>query len=91
MESPARTEAILRHLATTYGVDAVQFYDNNFFLREDHARELVERMTPLEYEMVVRGARRHHDALFGRDLGGHSTFRLRHDFLWGRIGLESKP
>jgi radical SAM superfamily enzyme YgiQ (UPF0313 family) len=47
MESPARTEAILRHLATTYGVDAVQFYDNNFFLREDHARELVDRMAPL--------------------------------------------
>jgi len=47
MESPARTEAILRHLASTYGVDAVQFYDNNFFLREDHARELVERITPL--------------------------------------------
>lgn len=47
MESPARTEAILRHLATTYGVDAMQFYDNNFFLREDHAREPVERMTPL--------------------------------------------
>jgi radical SAM superfamily enzyme YgiQ (UPF0313 family) len=47
MESPARTVAILRHLATTYGVDAVQFYDNNFFLREDHGRELVERLTPL--------------------------------------------
>lgn len=47
MESPSRTEAILRHLATTYGVDAVQFYDNNFFLREDHARELAERIAPL--------------------------------------------
>ncbi len=47
MESPARTEAILRYLTTTYGVDAVQFYDNNFFLREDHARELVDRMAPL--------------------------------------------
>ena len=47
MESPARTEAILRHLTTAYGVDAVQFYDNNFFLREDHARELAERMIPL--------------------------------------------
>jgi len=47
MESPVRTEAILRHLATNFGVDAVQFYDNNFFLSEDHARELVERMTPL--------------------------------------------
>src|SRR5438477_1664100 len=48
MESPARTEAILRHLACDYGVDAVQFYDNNFFLREDHARELAERLAPLK-------------------------------------------
>ena len=47
MESPARTEAILRHLAATYGMDAVQFYDNNFFLREDHARELIDRIAPL--------------------------------------------
>ena len=47
LESPARTEQILRHLAQTYGVDAVQFYDNNFFLREDHARELVDRIAPL--------------------------------------------
>jgi anaerobic magnesium-protoporphyrin IX monomethyl ester cyclase len=48
MESPARTEQILRHLASTYGVDAVQFYDNNFFLREDHARELADRISPLK-------------------------------------------
>jgi radical SAM superfamily enzyme YgiQ (UPF0313 family) len=48
MELPARTEAILRHLACNYGVDAVQFYDNNFFLREDHARELAERLAPLK-------------------------------------------
>jgi anaerobic magnesium-protoporphyrin IX monomethyl ester cyclase len=47
MESPARTEQILRHLATTYGVDAIQFYDNNFFLKEAHARELADRMAPL--------------------------------------------
>jgi anaerobic magnesium-protoporphyrin IX monomethyl ester cyclase len=47
MESPARTEAVLRHLAQTYGVDAVQFYDNNFFLREDHTRELADRLAPL--------------------------------------------
>ncbi len=47
MEAPARTEAILRHLAVTYGMDAVQFYDNNFFLREDRARELADRITPL--------------------------------------------
>ncbi len=48
MESPARTEAILRHLAHTYGADAIQFYDNNFFLREDHARELADRLAPLK-------------------------------------------
>ena len=47
MESPSRTEAILRHLATNYGADSVQFYDMNFFLREDHARELADRLAPL--------------------------------------------
>jgi len=47
MESPARTEAILRHLVQKYGADAVQFYDNNFFLREDHTRELADRLRPL--------------------------------------------
>jgi anaerobic magnesium-protoporphyrin IX monomethyl ester cyclase len=47
MESPARTAAVLDHLQATYGINAVQFYDNNFFLREDHARELAERIAPL--------------------------------------------
>lgn len=47
MESPARTTEILRHLVTQYGADSVQFYDMNFFLREDHARDLSERLAPL--------------------------------------------
>lgn len=47
MEAPARTESILRHLTNAYGMDSVQFYDNNFFLREDHARELADRIAPL--------------------------------------------
>ena len=47
MESPGRTEAILRHLAVNYGADSVQFYDMNFFLSEDHARELADRLVPL--------------------------------------------
>ena len=47
MESPARTGAILDHLQKQYGVNSVQFYDNNFFLREDHARELAGRIAPL--------------------------------------------
>jgi anaerobic magnesium-protoporphyrin IX monomethyl ester cyclase len=48
LESPERTVAILQHLVTTYGADSVQFYDMNFFLREDHARELAERLAPLK-------------------------------------------
>lgn len=48
MEPAERTAAILRHLVKTYGADAVQFYDNNFFLREDHARELADRIAPLK-------------------------------------------
>lgn len=47
MESPVRTESVLRHLVGSYGVDAIQFYDNNFFLREDHAIELAQRITSL--------------------------------------------
>jgi anaerobic magnesium-protoporphyrin IX monomethyl ester cyclase len=55
MESPARTENILRHLANTYGVDAVQFYDNNFFLREDHTRELADRIAGLKLRWWCEG------------------------------------
>jgi anaerobic magnesium-protoporphyrin IX monomethyl ester cyclase len=55
MESPARTEGILRHLVETYGVDAVQFYDNNFFLREDHTRELADRLAPLKLRWWCEG------------------------------------
>jgi radical SAM superfamily enzyme YgiQ (UPF0313 family) len=47
METPARTADILGHLATEYGADSVQFYDMNFFMREDHARELAEQLVPL--------------------------------------------
>lgn len=47
MEAPERTEAVLRHLAQTYGADGIQFYDNNFFLREGHALELAQRIQPL--------------------------------------------
>src|ERR1700734_1723042 len=47
MESPERTARILNYLAARYGADSVQFYDMNFFLREDHARELCDRLAPL--------------------------------------------
>ena len=55
MESPARTEGTLRHLVEKYGADAVQFYDNNFFLREDHTRELADRMAPLKLRWWCEG------------------------------------
>jgi anaerobic magnesium-protoporphyrin IX monomethyl ester cyclase len=47
MEPPERTAAILTHLQREYGANAVQFYDNNFFVGEDHARELAARLEPL--------------------------------------------
>ncbi len=47
MEDPERTAAILRALKRQYGVNAVQFYDNNFFLKEEHTRDLADRLAPL--------------------------------------------
>lgn len=46
-ETPARTAQHLAYLVERHGVDGVHFYDNNFFLREDHAREMSSRLTPL--------------------------------------------
>jgi pyruvate-formate lyase-activating enzyme len=46
-QAPARTAEHLTFLAREHGMDSVHFYDNNFFVREDHARELAERLTPL--------------------------------------------
>lgn len=48
IEPPARTAAVLAQLKADYGINAVQFYDNNFFMREDTARELAERLIPLK-------------------------------------------
>jgi anaerobic magnesium-protoporphyrin IX monomethyl ester cyclase len=55
MEAPARTEGMLRHLVKNYRVDAVQFYDNNFFLKEDHTRELADRLAPLNLRWWCEG------------------------------------
>jgi hypothetical protein len=46
-QSPARTAGHLAFLAREHGMDSVHFYDNNFFIGEDHARELAERVEPL--------------------------------------------
>jgi anaerobic magnesium-protoporphyrin IX monomethyl ester cyclase len=46
-ENPSRTAQNLSYLVERHGADAVHFYDNNFFLREDHAAELCSRLVPL--------------------------------------------
>jgi radical SAM superfamily enzyme YgiQ (UPF0313 family) len=47
MQGAARTAEHLAFLAHSHGMDSVHFYDNNFFLREDVALELAERLIPL--------------------------------------------
>lgn len=47
-ESPARTEEQLRFLVEEHGIDALHFYDNNFFVDEEHAVELAGRIEPLD-------------------------------------------
>ncbi|HEY4218301.1 MAG TPA: radical SAM protein [Gemmatimonadaceae bacterium] len=46
-QAPARTAEHLRFLVESHGMDSVHFYDNNFFVSEQHARELAERIEPL--------------------------------------------
>jgi anaerobic magnesium-protoporphyrin IX monomethyl ester cyclase len=55
VEPPERTAAILTHLQREYGIDAVQFYDNNFFLRESISAELAGRITPLKLKWWCEG------------------------------------
>ncbi len=45
--SPARTAEHLRWLAREHGMDSVHFYDNNFFVREPQARDVVAHLEPL--------------------------------------------
>ncbi len=47
VEDPERTAAILKRLKERYGVNAIQFYDNNFFLGEKHTRALAAGLAPL--------------------------------------------
>jgi anaerobic magnesium-protoporphyrin IX monomethyl ester cyclase len=47
LETPERTARHLEYLVRNHGMNGVHFYDNNFFIREDHAIELCDRITPL--------------------------------------------
>ncbi len=55
MEAPERTAAILTRMKRDYAIDAVQFYDNNFFLNESHARAQAERLIPLGLRWWAEG------------------------------------
>ncbi len=54
-ESAERTAAVLGHQKQKYGIDAVQFYDNNFYLNESHARDQAERLMPLNLRWWSEG------------------------------------
>lgn len=47
VQAPERTAGHLAFLVREHGMDSVHFYDNNFLVKEDHARELAERLIPL--------------------------------------------
>jgi radical SAM superfamily enzyme YgiQ (UPF0313 family) len=46
-QSAARVEAAVRRYVSEWGVDAVEFYDNNFFTSEARCAEVAERLRPL--------------------------------------------
>jgi anaerobic magnesium-protoporphyrin IX monomethyl ester cyclase len=54
-EAPERTGAVLAALKRDYKIDAVQFYDNNFFLNENHARKQAELMAGLGLRWWAEG------------------------------------
>ncbi len=47
-QSAARTAAVAEKLVRVHGANAVEFYDNNFFVQEDRIAEFSERVTPLD-------------------------------------------
>ena len=46
-QSAERTANVVRRLVTQYGADAVEFYDNNFFVHEARTAEFAERIADL--------------------------------------------
>ena len=46
-QSPARVEQVMRFQHDTYGADAIQFHDMDFFVSEARTAEIAERIRPL--------------------------------------------
>jgi anaerobic magnesium-protoporphyrin IX monomethyl ester cyclase len=53
--SPARMEGTLRHLQRTYGVDAVQMHDMDFFISEDRTADFAARITGMDMSWWALG------------------------------------
>ncbi|HWW82067.1 MAG TPA: radical SAM protein [Vicinamibacterales bacterium] len=54
-QSPERMERVLRHLAETYRVDAVQMHDMDFFISEARTAEFCERIADLRLSWWALG------------------------------------
>ncbi len=54
-QSPERVERNLRRYKDEWGVDAVEFYDNNFFTHEDRCRDIATRIAPLGFRWWGEG------------------------------------
>jgi radical SAM superfamily enzyme YgiQ (UPF0313 family) len=46
-QSPDRVGTVLEKFSTTYGADAVQFHDMDFFISESRTQAIADRLTPL--------------------------------------------
>ncbi|HEX7103986.1 MAG TPA: radical SAM protein [Nitrolancea sp.] len=47
-QSAERTANVARHMVENWGVDSVEFYDNNFFVHEKRTAEFAERIMDLQ-------------------------------------------
>jgi radical SAM superfamily enzyme YgiQ (UPF0313 family) len=54
-QSPARMERVMRHLVTTYRVDAVQMHDMDFFINEARTAEFCDRIADLKLRWWALG------------------------------------
>jgi hypothetical protein len=54
-QSPARMARVLEHLKKTYGVDAVQMHDMDFFISEGRAAEFADRISGLGLQWWALG------------------------------------
>ena len=86
-EPPSARRRRLAHLQREYAIDAVQFYDNNFFLARGRRGELAALDPPLKLKWWCEGRI---DALlrYSDDTMRAAPRRLRDDLLGRGIGLR---